>query len=304
MKWRSFRDNVITALLIVAGLVIPAGAYAQVGNAERSAASSSTATPRAPDGKPDLSGYWRGASDDVEDFVQRGDKPDEKGNINLAYIARPCHPGQAVCHAGVNQSNDSTFTARMDANRPPYKPQYWDKVRYLDQNTNKEDPAYICQPYGIPRMGPPTRILQTAKDVVLLYQQGGAAASPQDFRIIPTDGRKLEPAAYEDVTYYGRAVGRWEGDTLVVEAVGFNDLTWLARGGYFHSDQMTVTERFRREGNTLHYQATVTDPVVFLEPWVMNPQALQLNNNPNATILEGLPCDERDQEHMVGTVHH
>ena len=55
----------------------------------------------------------------------------------------------------------------------------------------------------------------------------------------------------------------------------FNDLTWLAQGGYFHSDQMRVIERFRRDGNTLHYQATVIDPEALLEPWVMNPRVLQ-----------------------------
>ena len=53
----------------------------------------------------------------------------------------------------------------------------------------------------------------------------------------------------QDISYFGDAVGHWEGDTLVVESVGFNDDTWLASGGYFHSYDMKVTERLRREGN-------------------------------------------------------
>jgi len=67
---------------------------------------------------------------------------------------------------------------------------------------------------------------------------------------------------------------------------------------------MRVIERVRREGNTLHYQATVIDPDVLLEPYVMAPRVLRLNTNPNASIVEGLPCEERDQQHMVGKIHH
>jgi hypothetical protein len=106
-------------------------------------------------------------------------------------------------------------------------------------------------------VGPPTKIVQTADEVIFLYAQGGAGTQPTDFRVIPTDGRKHDPVRAKDVTYYGHSVGRWEGDTLVVDSVGFNDITWLDKGGYFHSDKMRVLERFRREGNVLHYQVTV-----------------------------------------------
>jgi hypothetical protein len=151
-------------------------------------------------------------------------------------------------------------------------------------------------------MGPPVKILQNANEVVFLYRQQGT--SQNDFRIIPTDGRAHDRIKSQELLFYGHAVGKWEGDTLVVDAVAFNDLTWMGQGGYFHSDQMRVIEKFRREGNTLHYQATVIDPEVLVEPWVMNPRVLRLNTNKNATIDEGLPCEERDLENMVGRIRH
>ena len=63
-------------------------------------------------------------------------------------------------------------------------------------------------------------------------------------------------------------MGRWEGDTLVIDSIGFIDTTWLARGGFFHSDRMHVVEKFTRQGNTLLYDVTVEDPEVLVEPWV------------------------------------
>src|SRR2546426_778992 len=83
---------------------------------------------------------------------------------------------------------------------------------------------------GVPRMGAPTKILQTKDEVVFLYAQQGA--SPTDFRIIPTDGRAHDPIRSQDLLFYGDSVGKWDGDTLVVDSVGFNDLTWMGQGGY------------------------------------------------------------------------
>ena len=67
---------------------------------------------------------------------------------------------------------------------------------------------------------------------------------------------------------------------------------------------MRVIERFRRDGNMLHYQATVIDPEVLIEPWVMNPRVLRLNTNKNANIAEQNPCEERDLQHLVGKIRH
>ncbi len=121
--------------------------------------------------------------------------------------------------------------------------------------TNKYDPIFLCQPAGIPRAGAPSRIIRSASDLVLFYNGG-------DYRVIPTDGRKFDPVKSQDVFFWGYSVGHWEGDTLVIQSIAFNDLTWFEKGGYFHSDKMTATERFTREGDTLRYEVTVNDPEV------------------------------------------
>ena len=269
-------------------------------HAQNAATASAVPTPRTADGKPDLSGMWGGgAGGGGGDAEKEGG-----GDITSNVASRRCAPNQVKCDEHTNQSYDGEFTARMSPSRPLYKPEYWDRVQYLDVNTNKEDPIFVCQPYGVPRVGPPARILQTANDVVFLYAQGGAGTQPTDFRVIPTDGRKRDPARVKDVSYYGYALGHWEGDTLVVDAVGFNDITWLDKGGYFHSDRMRVLEKFRREGNVLHYQVTVEDPEVLLEPWVMTERQLRLNTNPNAYIAEGSPCRDYDSTNMVTKIRH
>ena len=131
----------------------------------------------------------------------------------------------------------------------------------------------------------------------------GAGPSNQ-FRIIPIDGRGHDPVRAKDISYFGDAVGHWDGDTLVVESVGFNDESWLASGGYFHSYDMKVTERLRREGNILHYQATVEDPTVLLQPWVMNARELDLNPDPKAYVQEGDQCSQPDPGLVVSRVRH
>jgi hypothetical protein len=247
--------------------------------------------------RPDLSGNWAEGGSTRDGF-------DPSGTFTQLAAGRDCHPGQAVCVAGINQSLDGALTGRMDPNRPVYKPEYWERVKYLDRNTNTEEPILRCQPAGVPRMGMPTKIVQTGGEVILIYAQGGASSAPQDFRIIPTDGRKHDPIRSQDLTYYGHSVGHWEGDVLVIDSVGFNDLTWLQRGGYFHSNNMRVIERFRREGDRLHYQATVIDPDVLIEPWVMNAMVARLNTDPDFFIPEGLPCDERDSQHIILKIRH
>jgi hypothetical protein len=263
------------------------------------ASSGEPATPRTADGKPDLSGMWGGGGG--------GGRPvdvDEKGNVEEIFPSRRCGPTQVQCDGYTNQSVDGEFTGRNNPNRPIYRPEHWDKVQQLDMNTNTEDPLFICQPLGLPRVGPPVRILQTANDVVFLYAGGGASTQPADYRVIPTDGRKHDPIRSQDVYFYGHSVGRWEGDTLVIESIAFNDLTWLDRGGYFHSDKMRVIERLRREGNTLRYEVTVEDPEVLAQPWVMNPRQLRLNANPDAFLPEGQPCRDYDRANMVTQIRH
>ncbi len=292
MKRRFFRASMAALLVVVAGFARTAAVESQTTR------SSGVSTPRMPDGRPDLSGLWNGRQGGVEGFIQ---KTEDNGDVTRLFPSRRCGPTQFRCHENTNQNNDYELTARTDPNRPLYKPEYWDKVQELDYNTNFVDPMFKCQPLGVPRMGPPAKIVQTANEVIFFF--AGGVGAEHDYRIIPTDGRPHDPLAFP--TYYGDAVGHWEGDTLVVDSVSFNDITWIAGvGGYFHSHEMHVTERFRRDGIALHYQATVDDPKVLLEPWTQNARELTLNTDPKAVIQEGRACHDYDEAITVSRIRH
>jgi hypothetical protein len=177
-------------------------------------------------------------------------------------------------------------------NVPLYKPEYWDRVQHLDVNGNANDLSSRCYPLGVPRMGAPDKIMQSAKEVAFFYRRGNR------FRIIPTDGRPHDPVRANDVQWDGEPSGRWEGDTLVIESIGFTDESWIAWPGYFHTYDMRVVERLRREGNTLIWEATVHDPEVLLKPYEMLPIRKRLNPDPLARLTEDPPCEEQDFEHM------
>jgi hypothetical protein len=263
--------------------------YANRGNA---ASSDNAPTPRTPAGHPDMSGMWRGGGGGG------GAKPDERGNLTIRNKQRPCSAAQVAagqCGAAVNFERDSGVEQRaMDyKNLPQYKPELWEKVQDYDRNGLDKDPSFYCKPLGVPRMGPPGKIIQTATELILLYQSGNT------FRVIPIDGRPHDPIKSQDTTWYGDAVGKWEGDTLVVDIVGFNDESWLDWAGYFHSNNMHVIEKFTRKGNTLTWEATVEDPDVLMKPWTVEPHYIRLNPDPKASFIEDLPCDERDRVHIV-----
>jgi hypothetical protein len=248
-------------------------------------------TPRRADGKPDLSGNWAASG------------------MNWRYGNRRCAPTQLEgCSPAWNQTLDFEFEApsRFGPNRPLYKPEHWDKVIELDMWTNKYDPVMTCQPLGIPRNGPPRRIVQNDNDIIFFYGQyadGGGGYG--EYRIMPTDGRKHDERETLQTKYMGYTVGRWEGDTLVLDSVAFNDFTWLARGGFFHSDQMRVVERLTRQGDEILYEVTVEDPAVLAEPWVMTPRILRLSTNPDAGLLpERGNCEVYEDEDIVTQIRH
>ena len=260
---------------LTSGLLIAAASAAQA-----------PPTPRTAGGTPDLSGMWIAGAG-------AGLTPDDKGNITFLQRGRPCHPGQE-CKPGINFERDSGVRQRMSPNLPLYKPEFWSRVEHLDVNGNFEDPEIRCYPPGLPRIGAPAKIVQTPAEIIFLYQ------THNTFRVIPIDGRRdHDPIRAQDLTYYGDAVGTWEGDTLVVDVVGFTGESWLAWPGYFHTKNMRVVERLRRDGNTLTWQATVHDPAVLLQPWEMTPVRRTLNTNPKAQLIEDLPCEDRDEQHIV-----
>jgi hypothetical protein len=255
------------------------------------AAAAQQPTPRMANGKPDLTGSWNFSA------------------MNWRYGNRRCDPTQQEgCTRALNQTMDFEFEApsRFGPNRPLYKPESWDKVQQLDMWTNKEDPVMTCQPLGIPRQGPPRRIVQTANDIIFFYTRyadGGGGYG--EYRIIAADGRKHDPLKAIESTYMGYTVGDWEGDTLVLDSISFVDSTWLARGGFFHSDQMHVVERLTRQGNQIRYEVTVDDPEVLVEPWVMTPRTLTLNPNPEAGLLpERGNCEVYETNNISSQIRH
>jgi hypothetical protein len=126
--------------------------------------------------------------------------------------------------------------------------------------------------------------------MVFLYNQKNT------WRYVPLN-RAHDQVNSRDQTYMGDSVAKWEGDTLVVDVVGFNDQKWLGWPGYFHTNKLRVVERLRRQGNILFYQATAYDPDVLAEPWVMDERAIRLNTNPMVQV-EDPPCVETEGANM------
>jgi hypothetical protein len=224
------------------------------------------ATPRTASGKPDLSGVWGGPYNPI-----------------TGGGTRRCGPTQSKVNCNIPMDNFWVDYEWLSPWRfglmghPIYKPEHWDKIQELDQWTNKYDPVMTCQPLGLPRHGTPRRIVQQENDVIFFYganaDYGGGAA---EFRDIPTDGRQRNPRTASQAYYYGNSIGRWEGDTLVIDSTNFVDTTWLGRGGLFHSSSMHIIERLTRVGNELRYDMTIEDPEVFVEPFVMPTRTLRL----------------------------
>jgi hypothetical protein len=151
-----------------------------------------------------------------------------------------------------------------------------------------------CLPVGVTRQvnaPDPIQIVQTPQRVVILYE------SWHIFRSIPTDGRP-HPANL-DPTWFGNSVGKWDGDTLVVDIVGMNDKTRLDTNGHPHSDQLHLIERFRRTGpKTMSYEVTVDDPVAYTGPWKQS-RTFQLK--PGLELMEYVCLEnEKDREHLRG----
>jgi hypothetical protein len=229
-------------------------------------------TPRLANGKPDLTGTWGAAPNPI-----------------TGSGTRRCHPTQVGCKTGADNflvDYEWISPSRFGIyGRPVYKPEFWDKVQELDQWTNKYDPIMTCQPMGIPRVGTPRRIYHTANDITLLYATSDYGGGNREFRVIPTDNRKHNPQKALEATYNGYTVGRWEGDTLVLDSISFVDTTWFGRGGFFHSSAMHTVEKFTRKGDEILYEITIEDPEVLVEPWVMTPRTLRLSQNADAGLV-------------------
>jgi len=273
--------SVSAALLAGLGL-LPAAGYAQA----PAAAAAPVALPRLADGHPDLSGIWENGAG-IE-FV----RPQQRGE---SVCVSGCGPAPNAAPPPPRPAAQAAAPPPPPQTRPQYKPELQAKVADLTKRQVEEDPVLRCEPPGIPRIGPPDKIVQRVGEAVFLYDD----VSGGFHRIVPTDGRAhrtdVEPG------FFGDAVGHWEGDTLVVESKSFNDKTWLTDDGAFHSTDLRVVERLKRTGDMLEWSATVYDPKVLTEPWEVRPRIAHATN---VDLVEPAPCVDQDLDHIVDGSHH
>ena len=205
--------------------------------------------PRAADGKPDLTGVWQAGNG------QRGSW--EQTNRGVGVGGSGQDPSGPVVRASTDRA--------AGAEPAPYQP--WAAKKVLESYNSRavDDPTGLCLPPGVPRLTMlglyPQQIVQTPTQIIMLYEYMSV------YRVIP-----LNVPHPDDLLprYMGHSVGRWDGDTLVIDVVGFNDKTWIAGAGTFHSEALRVVERFTRvDKDRINYEATVEDPHVLTKPWVL-----------------------------------
>jgi hypothetical protein len=228
---------------------------------------------RTADGKPDLNGIWQAlntANWDIQDHAAR------QGPIVALGAAFSIPAGRGV----------------VEGNEIPYLPDAASKKRENAQNWLTLDPEIKCYLPGVPRatyMPYPFQIFQTPQQILIIYEFANAT------RTIPMDSKQESPSD----TWMGWSVGRWEGDTLVVDVTNFNDQTWFDRAGNFHSDALRVTERYTPIApGTLDYEVTIEDPNVFSRPWKMR-MPLYRHAGQNAQLQE-YNCVEFTEELLYG----
>lgn len=178
---------------------------------------------------------------------------------------------------------------------PPYNAEYQRRYDLAIEARNRgervADPTSKCLPQGMPRFmvaSYPLEVLQTKGQVTLI-----AEWSSQVRRIF-TDGRGHPPADEIDITFNGHSIGRWEGQTLVVDTAGIRGDTSFDATPLTHSDQMTVAERiYLRDADTLVAEIVVTDPGAFTEPWKV--VRTYRRGGPDARIMEYV-CEENNRE--------
>ncbi len=230
---------------------------------------------------PDLSGLWSYAIDRAPAAL----KKEVNGVATLVKIDQSARHGDATSVRGVLPSKAN----------PSYKPEYQAKVKNLADHESKLDPVFYCGKPGVPRIGPPRKIVQLPNETIFFYED----ISGDPYRIIPTDGRPHRVNA--NPSHYGDSIGKWEGEVFVVDVRNFVDDTWFEEDGYFHSSEMRVTERLWKDGQSLVWQAIIQDPVVLTEPWVMPPRLVRPSTDP---LEESPKCVETDGPKLLNDDHH
>jgi hypothetical protein len=204
--------------------------------------------------------------------------------------------------SGGTETSEPSFTAAgksmFDANLPGYGPR---------AQMRRNDPLGRCEPMGLPRnlnteiVAPHAtfQIVQTPGRIVQFFEYR------HDWREVWLDGRPLPALEETYPKWNGYSVGRWDGDTLVVESIGFDDRSWLDKLGYPHSEQMRLEERYRRiDVDTLELTMTVTDPLVYAAPFRSDVKRFRLNRDKARKWDEQIyciPAEEMSYQDLIGT---
>jgi hypothetical protein len=201
--------------------------------------------PRTADGKPNLNGIWQALDEANWDIEGHSAAP---GRVLALGAEDAVVPGLGIVEGGPL----------------PYLPAAAAKKKENFEKRLTGDPEIKCYLPGVPRamyMPQPFQIVQSAKHVMMVFQYAGAV------RTIYMDEHTEAPAD----SWMGWSNGHWEGETLVVDTTGFNDLSWFDRAGNFHSDALHVVERITpMSPDHLNYDATIEDQKVFSRPWKMS----------------------------------
>jgi hypothetical protein len=263
------------------GAAAPAPAAPAQGRGAAAPAQGRGAAPARPDriaGKPNLNGIYQTANTanwNLEDHSASATSFWQLGAI----FAIPA--GQSV----ITDNNGSI----------PYNPAGLKKRTENQAGWPKTDPEAKCYMPGVPRatyMPYPFQIVQGQKDILFVYEYATSN------RIVHMSNHTEAPVD----SWMGWSNGKWDGDTLVIEAKGFNDLSWFDRAGNHHSDALTVTERYSvmpgTGGNILNYEARMEDPKTYTRPWTIR-MPLYRRVEANAQLLE-YKCVEFSEELLYG----
>ena len=240
----------IAASLAVAALLVSTPAAAQPADFE---------PPRLSNGNPDLNGIWQALSAAHYDLEPHN----ARHAMQLREGPRGPLPDVPVLRLGAVGAVPGSMGFIVGGGQIPYT----DEARALKEENHANwldrDPEIKCYMPGVPRatyMPFPFQIFQNEGNILIAYEFAGAVRE-----IYLED---VGPA--ETDSWMGQSVGRWEGDTLVVEVTGQSDQTWFDRAGSHHSNQLVVTERYTLiSPNHIQYEATMEDPNVFTEPWTI-----------------------------------
>jgi hypothetical protein len=203
--------------------------------------------------------------------------------------------GATIKDKGVWVPNFGIRDPLLNGKETPYME--WSRALWEDREKHELEPHARCKASGVSRqfMTPYGVEFVELPDVqrLLIFDIGG----PHTYRTVYMDGRQ-HPANVTP-TYYGHSIGRWEGDTLVIDTVGYNESFWLDRRGMPHTNQLHTIEKFTRtDSNTIRYEATIDDPGAYTAPWT---GSFTLRWEPNTELFEYV-CQQANEaaELMVG----